>query len=84
MRHLVTQKLTMLGILVLNYWVKWEGGGVEKDEIQIFSSDFLFMNKVLKPVFIKGMLEGVWSVLNYTVLGLIFGYTALQPGLSEC
>jgi hypothetical protein len=63
MRHLITQNVTKLGTLGLKYWVKWNGCGGEKDEMQIFAGDFrgdsLFMINVLKPVLFKRTLESI-------------------------
>jgi hypothetical protein len=72
MRHLFTQNWTKLGNLGLKCWVKWKGGGVEMDEMQIFTGDFLFMINVLKPVLLKPVLEYIWSVLHYKVFRRIF------------
>jgi len=81
---LIKQKLIMLGIIELKYWVKWKKGGVVKDEMQLFTGDFLFMINVLKPVLLKRMLDAIWSVLHHKLFGLVFCYTALEPEFSEC
>jgi hypothetical protein len=74
----------MLGTMGLKYWVKWKGGVVVKDEMQIFTGDFLFMINVLKPVLLKKMLESILSILHHKVFGLVLCYITLQPGFSEC
>jgi hypothetical protein len=66
----MTQTLTMLGTLGLQYWVKWKGCGVEKDDMQIFTGDFLFMINVIKTVLFKRTLESIWSVQHYEVFKL--------------
>jgi len=76
MRHLVTQNLTMLGTLVLIYWLIWKGGGVEKATCRFLAAIF-FMIIVLKLVLLKRILEVICSYLHYTLLWLIFCYTAL-------
>jgi hypothetical protein len=40
--------------------VKWKGSGVEMDEMQIFTGDFLFIINVLNPVLLKRKLYGIW------------------------
>jgi hypothetical protein len=57
----------VLGTLELQYWVKWKGCEVEKDEMQIFTGDFLFMINVLKLVLFERTLEMIRSVQNYEV-----------------